>query len=116
MVPRAVWSRRYDHINAFEQMLSDNGTHILKFYLQVDAEEQLMRFKQRIDDPARHWKISTGDYAERSYWGAYTSAFEAALSRCSTKHVPWFIIPSNQSGSATSPSRRSLSRRSIPCT
>jgi len=95
MVPRAVWSKRYDHINAFERMLADNGTHILKFYLHIDTEEQLRRFKQRIDDPARHWKISEGDYAERPYWDAYTSAFEDALSKCSTKHAPWFIIPSN---------------------
>ncbi len=95
MVPRAVWSRRYDHINAFEQMLADNGTHILKFYLHIDADEQLRRFKQRIDDPARHWKISEGDYAERPYWDAYTSAFADALGKCSTEHAPWFIIPSN---------------------
>lgn len=95
MVPRAVWSKRYDHINAFERMLADNGTHILKFYLHIDSDEQLRRFKQRIDDPARHWKISEGDYAERPYWDAYTEAFEAALGKCSTEHAPWFIIPSN---------------------
>jgi PPK2 family polyphosphate:nucleotide phosphotransferase len=95
MVPKSIWSKRYNHINDFEQMLSENGTHILKFYLHIDAGEQLRRFKQRIDDPARHWKISEGDYAERPYWDAYTKAFEAALSKCSTKHAPWFIIPSN---------------------
>jgi PPK2 family polyphosphate:nucleotide phosphotransferase len=95
MVPSAVWSKRYDHINAFERMLADNGTHILKFYLHIDSDEQLRRFKQRIDDPARHWKISDGDYAERPYWDAYTSAFQDALAKCSTDHAPWFIIPSN---------------------
>ncbi len=76
-------------------MLSENGTHILKFYLHIDAEEQLARFKTRIEDPARHWKISDGDYAERLFWDPYTDAFEAALGKCSTKHAPWFIIPSN---------------------
>ena len=87
--------QRYEHINNFEKLLYDNGTHILKFYLHIDAEEQLERFKMRIDDPARHWKISDGDYAERPFWDAYTEAFEDALSKCSTEHAPWFIIPSN---------------------
>ena len=95
MVPKKVWSRRYHHINAFEELLADNDTTILKFYLHIDPEEQLERFRTRIDDPARHWKISDGDYAERPYWDAYTKAFEDALSRCSTKHAPWFVIPSN---------------------
>jgi len=96
MVPKKVWSARYAHINNFEKLLCDNGTHILKFYLHIDPDEQLERFKQRIDDPARHWKISDGDYAERPYWDAYTEAFEDALSRCSTEHAPWFIIPANR--------------------
>jgi len=95
LVPKKVWSKRYEQINDFEKMLADNGTHILKFYLHIDPEEQLERFKQRIDDPARHWKISDGDYAERPFWDAYTEAFEAALSHCSTEHAPWFIIPAN---------------------
>jgi len=95
MVPKEVWSKRYEHINDFERMLYENGTHILKFYLHIDPEEQLERFKQRIQDPARHWKISEGDYAERPFWDAYTEAFEAALGKCSTEHAPWFIIPSN---------------------
>lgn len=95
LVPKSVWSRRYEHINAFEKMLHDNGTHILKFYLHIDPQEQLERFKQRIDDPARHWKISDGDYAERPFWDAYTKAFEDALGKCSTEHAPWFIVPSN---------------------
>jgi PPK2 family polyphosphate:nucleotide phosphotransferase len=95
MVPRSVWSGRYEHINNFEKLLHDNGTHILKFYLHIDAEEQLERFKMRITDPARHWKISDGDYAERPFWDPYTEAFEAALSKCSTEYAPWFVIPSN---------------------
>ena len=95
LVPKSQWSKRYRHINAFEKLLADSGTHVLKFYLHIDAEEQLKRFKTRIDDPARHWKISDGDYAERPYWDAYTKAFEAALGKCSTEHAPWFVIPSN---------------------
>lgn len=95
MVPKSVWSKRYDRINDFEKMLHDNGTHILKFYLHIDADEQLRRFKQRIDDPARHWKISEADYGERPFWDDYTQAFEDALSHCSTHHAPWYVIPSN---------------------
>lgn len=95
MVPKSVWSQRYEQINQFEKMLHDNGTHILKFYLHIDAEEQLARFKQRIEDPARHWKISEADYVERPFWDSYTEAFEDALSHCSTQHAPWFVIPAN---------------------
>lgn len=95
LVPKEVWSPRFEHIRNFEKQLYDAGTHILKFYLHIDAEEQLRRFKKRIDDPARHWKISEGDYSERQYWDDYTKAFEDALSKCSTEYAPWFIIPSN---------------------
>ena len=95
LVAKKIWSKRYEHINNFEKLLHDNGTHILKFYLHIDREEQLRRFKQRIDDPARHWKISEGDYAERPFWDAYTAAFEDLLGKCSTAHAPWFVIPSN---------------------
>ncbi|MGW8313579.1 MAG: polyphosphate kinase 2 family protein [Desulfuromonadales bacterium] len=95
LVPKKVWSKRYEQIKAFERMLYENGTHILKFYLHIDPQEQMERFKQRIDDPNRHWKISDADYAERPFWDAYTKAFEEAIGRCSTSHAPWFIIPSN---------------------
>ena len=95
LVPEAVWSKRYGLINDLEKMLVENDTHILKFYLHIDADEQLDRFRQRIEDPTRHWKISESDYAERPYWDAYTKAFEAALENCSTEHAPWFVIPAN---------------------
>jgi PPK2 family polyphosphate:nucleotide phosphotransferase len=95
MVPKKVWSKRYEHINNFEKVLYENGTHILKFYLHIDADEQLERFKQRIDDPKRHWKISEFDYSERPHWDAYTDAYEEMLQQCSTQYAPWFVIPSN---------------------
>ncbi|MDR3581265.1 MAG: polyphosphate kinase 2 family protein [Oryzomonas sp.] len=94
-VPKKVWSKRYDLINDFEKNLVDNNTHILKFYLHISEDEQLRRFKQRLDDPARHWKISESDYEEREYWDDYTKAFQEALGRCSTGHAPWFVIPAN---------------------
>ena len=95
LVPKKVWSKRFELINDFEKNLVENGTHILKFYLHISEDEQLRRFKQRIDDPARHWKISESDYTEREYWDDYRKAFEDALGMCSTKHAPWFIIPAN---------------------
>jgi PPK2 family polyphosphate:nucleotide phosphotransferase len=96
LVPKKVWSRRYAHINAFEELLCDNHTLVLKFFLHIDRQEQLERFKDRIDDPSKHWKISDADYAEQPYWDEYTKAFEDALEKCSTKHAPWFVIPANK--------------------
>jgi PPK2 family polyphosphate:nucleotide phosphotransferase len=95
LVPKRVWSRRYDRINDFEHELADNGTQILKFYLYISQEEQLARFKARLDDPTKQWKISEADYAERRFWDAYTVAYEKALSHCSTQRAPWFVIPAN---------------------
>jgi PPK2 family polyphosphate:nucleotide phosphotransferase len=95
LVPQSVWSKRYEMINDFEQMLSQNRTTILKFFLHISPEEQLSRFKQRLDDPARHWKISESDYAERKLWPQYVEAYDDALALTSTKHAPWYIIPAN---------------------
>jgi len=91
------WRRRYDLINDFERMAAlENNTTILKFFLHISKKEQLARFKQRLDDPARQWKISEADYQERTYWDDYTEAFEDMLRRTSTGHAPWFVIPSNE--------------------
>ena len=95
LVPKSVWSKRYERINEFEKLLAANGTAILKFYLHISPEEQLARFKQRLDDPARRWKISESDYTERKLWPAYVEAFEEAIERTSTKHAPWFVVPSD---------------------
>jgi len=95
LVPEDVWSKRYDVINDFEKSLVANGTHILKFFLHISPDEQLRRFRQRFNDPARHWKISDSDYSEREFWNQYTKAYEDALSKTSTKHAPWYIIPAN---------------------
>jgi len=96
LVPEKVWSKRYDQINDFEQLIStENNTTVLKFFLHISKDEQLARFKKRLDDPARQWKISESDYKERDYWDDYIEAFEDVLTKTSTKHAPWFIIPSN---------------------
>lgn len=96
LVPKAVWSSRYERINAFEQGLADHGTLILKFFLHISKDEQLKRFKKRLEDPDKHWKISEADYSEREHWDDYQAAYEAALSRCSAEHAPWFIIPADR--------------------
>ena len=95
LVPEAVWSRRYDQINAFEEELNESNTHVLKFYLHISKHEQLTRFKERLEDPTKQWKISESDYKERTFWDDYMAAYEDVLSRCSTKHAPWFVIPSD---------------------
>jgi len=95
LVPKEIWSRRYDLINAFEKGLLQNDTHILKFYLHISQQEQLKRFKERLKDPAKHWKISEADYKERRFWGDYVKAYEEAISRCSTEQAPGFVIPAN---------------------
>jgi PPK2 family polyphosphate:nucleotide phosphotransferase len=95
LVPKDVWSKRYARIVAFEKNLVKSGTHILKFFLHISPEEQLARFKERLEDPQRQWKISESDYTERAYWDDYMHAYEAALEKTSTKHAPWFVIPAD---------------------
>lgn len=89
--------KRYELINQFENLLAvENHTTVLKFLLYISKEEQLARFKKRLEDPARRWKISESDYLEREHWDDYIEAFEDMLSRTSTLQAPWFVIPSNQ--------------------
>lgn len=96
LVPKKVWSERYDQINQFEQFLYDNNVTILKFFLHISKNEQEKRFMERIDDPDKRWKISEADFAERKFWDEYVAAYEDALTRCSTKLAPWFIVPANK--------------------
>jgi len=95
LVPKEVWSKRYELINEFENELIENGTCILKFFLHISSEEQLRRFGDRLKDPIKQWKISEADYAERPYWDDYVKAYESIFKKTSTKHAPWFIIPAN---------------------
>ncbi len=95
-VPKEVWQRRYAQINAFEQLLADEGTTILKFYLHIDLEEQKDRLQARLDSPHKHWKFAKGDLDERKLWPAYMRAYADVLSKTSTKAAPWYIIPSNR--------------------
>jgi len=95
LVAKSVWSKRYDHINGFERNLIDAGTRIIKFFLHISKEEQLDRFRQRLEDPARRWKISESDYEDRALWPQYMEAYEAALARTSTADAPWYVIPAD---------------------
>lgn len=95
LVPQSVWSKRYTLINDFEQMLRHNRTHVMKFYLHISPEEQLARFRKRLDDKSRQWKISESDYQERELWPQYVEAYEEVFARTSTEHAPWYVIPSN---------------------
>ena len=95
LIDKATCARRYQHICDFEALLAESGTTILKFFLHISKEEQLARFAQRLDDPARNWKISESDYSERKLWDDYIDAFEDAMRTTSTDEAPWYVIPSN---------------------
>jgi PPK2 family polyphosphate:nucleotide phosphotransferase len=90
------WKARYESIRNFEKHLTENGTVILKFFLYVSEDEQKERFLERINDPAKNWKFSSADIAERGLWKKYMSAYEDALNETSTEKAPWYIIPADK--------------------
>lgn len=96
IAPKKVWSKRYDQINQFEEMLAAENTVILKFYLNISKQEQKERLEARIKDPAKNWKFNPGDLGERKLWDDYMQAFDDALEKCSTTAGPWYAIPSNK--------------------
>ena len=95
LVPKAVWSERYDQINDFERMLTESGVRIVKFLLYISKEEQAKRFRERIDDKRKNWKFSPADLKEREYWDEYIDAYQDMLRKCSEDHAPWYVIPAN---------------------
>ena len=90
-----VWKSRFEQINNFERYLHDNGTRILKFYLNVSKKEQKKRFLERIDQQEKNWKFSVNDAKERSFWKDYMNAYEDVFTHTSTKYAPWYIIPAD---------------------
>jgi PPK2 family polyphosphate:nucleotide phosphotransferase len=96
LVPEEIWRKRYEQINDFERMLTENGTRIIKFFLQISKEEQLKRFQDRIDDPTKQWKFNADDISKRKQWDQYQSAYEDALTQCSTRWAPWHVIPADK--------------------
>lgn len=96
LVPEEVWKKRYQQIKAFEELLAEEGTTILKFFLHIDQDEQKERLQARLDEPHKRWKFSTGDLKERALWNDYTAAYEDVLNKTSTERAPWYIVPSNK--------------------
>jgi PPK2 family polyphosphate:nucleotide phosphotransferase len=94
--PRQAWEAHYEEINAFEKLLADGGTTILKFFLHISKDEQRARLQARYDDPTKNWKFQAGDLEERKLWDDYMAAYEDALSRCSTDLAPWYRIPADK--------------------
>ena len=96
LAPKPVWSKRYDHINDWERMLTDEGTTIVKFFLWISKDEQKERLQARLDEPDKTWKFRLGDLEERKRWDEYVAAYDEALERCSTDRAPWYVIPANR--------------------
>jgi PPK2 family polyphosphate:nucleotide phosphotransferase len=93
LAPEKTWRARYDHINAFEKLLHDEGTAVLKFYLHITKAYQKKRLQRRLDRPDKQWKFNPDDLKERARWHEYRAAFEDAISKCSTHHAPWYVVP-----------------------
>jgi PPK2 family polyphosphate:nucleotide phosphotransferase len=94
--PREVWSKRFRHINDFEQMLTDEDTIIIKFFLHINRNTQKSRLQERLDNPAKNWKFDHSDLVARSKWDKYVEAYEEVFEKTSFPHAPWYIIPSNK--------------------
>jgi PPK2 family polyphosphate:nucleotide phosphotransferase len=95
LVPKKVWSARYDHINAFERLLADSGITVRKFYLHISKDEQRQRLEDRLHDPSKNWKFNLADLDERKHWDDYIDAYEDVFKETSTPWAPWYIIPAN---------------------
>jgi PPK2 family polyphosphate:nucleotide phosphotransferase len=96
LVPEAVWRPRYEQINLFERILTENGVTILKFFLHISREEQRERLLARLESPDKYWKFSPGDLGERDLWDDYTRAYEDVLRLTSTTWAPWYLVPADR--------------------
>jgi PPK2 family polyphosphate:nucleotide phosphotransferase len=96
LVPKAVWSRRYDAINAFERHLVDEGTVIVKCMLNLSRDEQAVRLRERLADPTKNWKFSADDLAKRKQWDDYVEAYRVMLEKTSTAWAPWYVVPADR--------------------
>jgi len=94
--PRSVWSKRYEHIRGFEQLLADEGTTVVKCFLNVSQEEQRERLQERIDDPEKRWKFRAGDLDDRKLWPKYQQAYHDAIERTTTAAAPWYVVPADR--------------------
>ena len=95
LVPEKVWRKRYGQINAFEEILTENGIVLLKFFLHISKEEQAERLRARLEDPRKNWKFQKEDLTMRRHWDDFQHAYEDAINHCNPPHAPWHIIPAD---------------------
>jgi PPK2 family polyphosphate:nucleotide phosphotransferase len=95
-ITKEIWSRRFKSIRSFERHLVHNGTVVLKFHLRISREEQRRRLLARLDEPAKRWKFSMADVADRKLWADYMDAYEDAIRNTATEEAPWHIVPADQ--------------------
>jgi PPK2 family polyphosphate:nucleotide phosphotransferase len=95
LVPKKIWSARYDQINAFEQMLVENNVVMLKFMLHISREEQGNRLRERLVDETKNWKFRVGDLDDRVRWDDFTKAYRGILAHTSTEWAPWYVVPAD---------------------
>lgn len=96
LVPKSIWRGRYEQIREFEELLGESGVRIVKFFLHISRQEQLSRFRDRLETPSKHWKFSPKDVEEGKHWRAYHQAFEDALTKTSRGVAPWYVVPADQ--------------------
>jgi PPK2 family polyphosphate:nucleotide phosphotransferase len=96
LVPADVWKARYAHINAFERLLVDSDTIVLKFMLHISRDEQIARLIQREKDPRTAWKLNVADWHELPFWDETTAAYEEAMNRCTSPDLPWYLVPADR--------------------
>ena len=95
LAPKEIWKKRYRHIVNFEKLLSDEGTRVVKFFLNISHGEQKRRLQSRLEKAHKHWKFKTSDLDDRKLWPEYRKAYEDAIEKTSTKNAPWYVIPGN---------------------
>ncbi len=95
-IDQKFWNNRYQNIKNFEKQLTDNGTIVIKIFLHVSKDEQKKRFLERINDPEKNWKFSSGDLKERALWSKYMEAYQDAIQKTSTPNSPWYVIPADE--------------------
>jgi PPK2 family polyphosphate:nucleotide phosphotransferase len=96
LIPKSIWSRRYEHINKFEKLQSEENTVIVKFFLDISKDEQKKRLEERLSDKKKTWKFDPNDLNERKYWDDYLDAYQDMIRKCSTPHAPWYVVPANK--------------------
>ncbi|MGI9242075.1 MAG: PPK2 family polyphosphate kinase [Verrucomicrobiales bacterium] len=95
LAPKEIWKKRFGHIVNFEQLLSDEGTRVIKFFLNVSRDEQKRRLTTRLEQARKHWKFNPSDIDDRKLWPQYRKAYEDAISKTSTSSAPWYVVPAD---------------------